>query len=57
MIVQYVYFEKSYDQFHHNGTNIYRVTLERIQESSRTLIAANHPATGPAPSSRIAARA
>jgi putative ABC transport system permease protein len=48
MIVQYVYFEQSYDQFHHNGSNIYRVTLERIQESSRTLIAANHPSTGPA---------
>ncbi len=40
LILQYVNFEKSYDQFHQNGENIYRVTINRS--------ATNHPGAGPA---------
>jgi len=40
LILQYVRFERSYDQFHQNGKNLYRVTINQS--------AANHPGAGPA---------
>ena len=40
LILQYVRFERSYDRFHQNGENIYRVTINQS--------AANHPGAGPA---------
>ena len=44
LIVQYVDFEKSYDDFHKNGDRIYRVILESDEKDFAT----NHPGTGPA---------
>ena len=44
LIVQYVDFEQSYDDFHKNGDRIYRVILESDEKD----FAANHPGTGPA---------
>lgn len=48
-VFQYVYFESSYDRFHTNAPNIYRVPISysgSIGNGSTT--AANHPAVGPA---------
>ncbi|MEM9831867.1 MAG: ABC transporter permease [Bacteroidota bacterium] len=44
LIMQYVLFELSYDQFHEGSDRIYRVSLE----GNRTHSAANHPLVGPA---------
>ena len=43
-IIQYVHFELSYDKFHKQAKNIYRVTLEWGKDK----LAANHPGAGPA---------
>jgi putative ABC transport system permease protein len=50
LILQYVRFEKSYDQFHPDVDNIYRLALEMSGAGSPGLntLAANHPAAGPA---------
>lgn len=49
LIFQYVYFERSYDRFHEQSENIYRVPI-RYSEGfgSFPKIASNHPALGPA---------
>ncbi len=44
LILQYVHFELSYDQFHEQADRIYRV----IREGGRTKGATNHPGVGPA---------
>jgi putative ABC transport system permease protein len=44
LIMKYVYFEMSYDKFHENAKNIYRVTLK----DGESFFATNYPATGPA---------
>ncbi len=44
LIMQYVLFELSYDQFHESSDRVYRVLLEGYQTKS----AANHPLIGPA---------
>ena len=43
-IMQYVHFEMSYDTFHENADNLYRVTLKTGSSSFAT----NHPGVGPA---------
>jgi putative ABC transport system permease protein len=43
-IIQYVRFEMSYDKFHENADNIYRVTLK----TGSSFFATNHPGVGPA---------
>lgn len=43
-IMQYVHFEMSYDKFHKNAKDIYRVNLYW----GKTHMATNHPAAGPA---------
>ena len=43
-IMQYVYFERSYDKFHKNAGDIYRVTLRY----GKNTMATNNPATGAA---------
>ncbi len=48
LILQYVFFEWSYDKFHKEGNNIYRLTIERDYPTSKTLVSANHPGAGPA---------
>jgi putative ABC transport system permease protein len=48
LIVLYVHFELSYDRFHQNSQRLYRVAQERIQGTTQTLIAANHPGIAPA---------
>jgi putative ABC transport system permease protein len=48
LILQYVFFEWSYDKFHKDGNNIYRLTVERDYPTSKTLVSANHPGAGPA---------
>lgn len=44
LILQYVRFEFSYDKFHDQGANIYRIGIQSEGETSAT----NHPGTGPA---------
>lgn len=44
LILQYVRFELSYDQFHEKADHIYRVTIDSDREPSAT----NHPGAGPA---------
>ena len=49
LIIQYVYFEKSYDTFHENAENIYRVPIEYSKGfGAFPKTAATHPALGPA---------
>jgi putative ABC transport system permease protein len=50
LILQYVRFEKSYDQFHPELENLYRLTLDMNKNgnSSENFMATNHPAAGPA---------
>ena len=51
LILQYVNFEKSYDRFHPQGDDIYRLTLSMTKEAADEEVetfAANHPAAGPA---------
>ena len=49
LIMQYVYFEKSYDTFHENAENIYRVPIEYSKGfGAFPKTAATHPALGPA---------
>ena len=48
-VFQYVYFESSYDRFHTNAANIYRVPISYSGSMSNvSTTAANHPAVGPA---------
>lgn len=48
-VFQYVYFESSYDRFHANAPNIYRVPVSHSGSMSNvSTTAANHPAVGPA---------
>ena len=47
LILQYVRFELSYDRFHENADQIYRVIMEDSRVHNR-FSATNHPATGPA---------
>jgi putative ABC transport system permease protein len=48
-IFQYVYFESTYDRFHTNAANIYRVPISYGGSLANTpTTAANHPAVGPA---------
>jgi putative ABC transport system permease protein len=55
LIAQYVYFEKSYEDFIPNRENIYRVSLQASRGSSPFLSTAQHfPATGPAIKKEIA---
>lgn len=49
LIFQYIYFERSYDRFHEQAENIYRVPIrysEGFGSFSKT--ASNHPGLGPA---------
>ena len=46
-IFQYVHFETSYDRFHKNAKNLYRVPIS-YSGSFSGKTATNHPATGPA---------
>jgi putative ABC transport system permease protein len=48
LIIQYVHFELSYDQFHQNSDRIYRVLIDFDNPGESVLSAANHPGTGPA---------
>ena len=49
LLVQYVYFEYSYDAFHENASNIYRVPISYSGSfASNNKMATNHPALGPA---------
>lgn len=48
LILQYVNFEKSYDQFHENNPNIYRVQLDRIYPDRRDKSAGCTAFLGPA---------
>lgn len=49
LIAQYVYFEKSYENFIPNRDNIYRVSLNAFKNNEQLLSSAQHfPATGPA---------
>jgi len=45
LIVQYVHFERSYDQFHKSKDSIFRVIVEGSRDG---YVASNHPAAGPA---------
>jgi putative ABC transport system permease protein len=48
-IFQYVYFEQSYDRFHKNADNLYRVTISYSGSfANLPAMATNHPALGPA---------
>ncbi len=47
LIIQYVDFELNYDKFHQNSDRIYRVIIDSERSSSSSLIASNHPGTGP----------
>lgn len=47
-IFQYVRFELSYDKFHQNADNIYRVPITYDGGFSKGTNVANHPAVGPA---------
>ena len=49
LIFQYVYFEYSYDKFHKNASNIYRIPISYSGSfASLGKLATNHPALGPA---------
>ena len=49
LIFQYVYFERSYDRFHEQAENIYRVPIRYSEGfSSFSKTASNHPGLGPA---------
>ena len=49
LIAQYVIFEKSYDNFHHQAHQIYRVQLNMYQQGELVLASAeNYPGAGPA---------
>ena len=49
LIAQYVVFEKSYDNFHQQAAQIYRVQLNMYQQGELVLASAeNYPGTGPA---------
>lgn len=49
LILQYVNFERSYDQYHENASDIYRVPIEYSEGfSDIPKLASNHPALGPA---------
>ncbi|MFC2124754.1 ABC transporter permease [Bacteroidota bacterium] len=49
LILQYVHFEYSYDKFHKNASNIYRVPISYSGSfESLGKLATNHPAVGPA---------
>jgi putative ABC transport system permease protein len=48
LILQYVFFEYSYDRFHTNADRIYRVTVDFSWAAGPALLAANHPGVGPA---------
>ncbi|MEM7375055.1 MAG: ABC transporter permease [Bacteroidota bacterium] len=49
LILQYVHFERSYDQFHERHDNIYRLSLEQYQNGELVIESAeNYPALGPA---------
>ncbi len=47
LLLQYVTYEQSYDDFHTNADNIYRVNLSNSSEIPNSFIASNHPGTGP----------
>lgn len=47
-IFQYIRFELSYDKFHVNGENIYRVPITHVRGFSQGANILNHPAVGPA---------
>lgn len=48
LILQYVHYEKSYDVFHEQHDNIYRVSLEQYQNGELSIESAeNYPALGP----------
>src|SRR3954470_2658528 len=48
-IFQYVYFESSYDTFHKNAKNIYRIPISYSGSfANLPTIACNHPGVGPA---------
>jgi putative ABC transport system permease protein len=47
-IFQYIRFELSYDKFHVNGKNIYRVPVTYTRGFSQDISVQNHPAVGPA---------
>lgn len=49
LIAQYVFFERSYDRFHAQGEQIYRVQLDQYQNDERMFASAeNYPGVGPA---------
>lgn len=49
LIAQYVFFEMSYDNFHQQGDQIYRVQLNQYQNGELTIASAeNYPGAGPA---------
>ncbi|MFA0960195.1 ABC transporter permease [Roseivirga sp. BDSF3-8] len=49
LIAQYVYFELSYDRFHENAEQIYRVQLNQYRNGELSLASAeNYPGAGPA---------
>lgn len=49
LIAQYIFFETSYDEFHEQGDDIYRVQLNQYKNNELTLASAeNYPGTGPA---------
>ena len=49
LIAQYVVFERSYDRFHTEGDQIYRVQLDQYQNDELMLASAeNYPGAGPA---------
>jgi putative ABC transport system permease protein len=48
MIAQYISFETSYDDFHKNGSNLYRVQNDRIYEDRHDKSSGCPPAAGPA---------
>jgi putative ABC transport system permease protein len=49
LILQFIRFEMSYDQFHPNIENLYRLTLEMNDNGSSgaNIMSTNHPAAGP----------
>jgi putative ABC transport system permease protein len=48
LLIQYVYFENTYDTFHEHAADIYRVPITFTGFSMDGTSAANHPALGPA---------
>lgn len=49
VILQYVHFERSYDRFHANADNIYRVQLDQYKNNELMFKSSeNYPAVGPA---------